>query len=1142
MTFEVQSRVTDAAGAWTLHASGRLALADTEESTLDLGAARARCADEVGGEEFYRRLAQRGNDWGPCFRGLAHVWRGPNEAVAEVRAPQALTDDLERYRFHPALADAAGHALAATIPLEASAGRLGGAFVGGALDRFVLYRAPRGRLFTHARRRDASGHDNVLMGDVRLVDETGTVVAEVQGARLWYLDAGAGPVMDDTLARRLYAIQWRPAPMTTVPSPRTGRWLIFADADGVGAAVAARLSGEGAGCVLVQPGERYEPLSPDRFLVRPGDREDIRRLLTTVLEGPGCAGIVHLWSLDGKVSADATAADLAAAQRLGCGSLLPLIQELAAARRPGRLPLWLVTRGAQPAGGVVAPDTLTAASVWGMGRTLAVEHADLWGGLVDLDPHAAAEQAAAMLDAQLLSADGEDQVAFRGDERFVARLVRTSSPRANRPARWRPDASYLITGGLGGLGLQVARWMVEQGARRIVLLGRSGLPPRGDWSAVDPASRTGRRISAVRELEALGASVHLAAVDVADEPALRHFLDAFRREAWPPIRGVVHAAGTVHYGPLVQTTEAQLDDVLRSKTTGAWLLHRLLAGDALDFFVLFSSASGVLSSPLVGAYAAANTFLDALAHHRVGEGQPALSIDWGLWAGAGMAEQVDADGLALLTARGMGSLPPEQALEALGAFLSSAAVQVGVIPVNWPVWRERYPMFTAAPFLADVLGGEIAPTVSGEATAVREDLLALEPAARAEAVRDRLRAHAAAVLRLDPATIDVNEPLTAFGIDSLMAVELKNRVDRDLGLSIPLVHYLDGSGIERLAGALLDSAASARPVRALRGGRRGERAAGSAAGDVGRRSRRSAEANAGRARGIMTELSADAKRELLARLLRERAEQRRSAADARGTGAEVAKPVLRRSARDGARADAVLRPGAHVVPGAAAPGQPGLQPGHASRPQRVARRRGASSQRRGRGDPARGAARHVSDRRGTPRGADRRHPGRGRCRWKICVACRPRPVTPRSVAEEPPRAGRRSTSPRGRCFERRSSGSADDRARPGARGAPHRLGRLVVEPHAPASSPPFTRRSSSGVAGGRPRLAGAVRRLRGLAASVVDGRSPGVAARATGSTVSAARCPCSSCQWTGPGRRSHLRRRGADVGRRAAGAREAASS
>ena len=212
--------------------------------------------------------------------------------------------------------------------------------------------------------------------------------------------------------------------------------------------------------------------------------------------------------------------------------------------------------------------------------------------------------------------------------------------------------------------------MIEQGARRLVLLGRSGLPPRAEWGALDPGSRAGRRAAAVRGLEALGASVHLAAVDVADEAALREFLETFRREGWPPIRGVVHAAGTVHYGPLVQTTPAQLDDVLRSKVTGAWLLHRLLADEPLDFFVLFASASGVLSSPLVGAYAAANAFLDALAHRRADEGRPALSVDWGLWAGAGMAELVDAEGLAALTARGMGSLAPEQALEALGALLA----------------------------------------------------------------------------------------------------------------------------------------------------------------------------------------------------------------------------------------------------------------------------------------------------------------------------------------------------------------------------------------------------------------------------------------------------------------------------------------
>jgi acyl transferase domain-containing protein len=814
--FAVQSRAVGAAGeasAWTLHATGRLAAGDAgDEPTLDVDEIRARCPEEVSGEEFYRRLAARGNDWGPCFRGLARVWRGREEAVAEVRAPGALATGLDRYRFHPALADAAGHALAATIPLERSEGRLGGAFVGGALDRFVFRRPPRGRLFTHARRRDAGGADNVLAGDVRLVDETGAVVAEVQGARLWYLDAGAAATSEATLARRLYAVEWRRASMPTATPPSPGRWLILADADGVGAAVAAWLSAAGAACVLVHPGERYERLPPDRIVVRPDAREDVRRLVTEMVGAGGCAGVVHLWSLDSKVGPDATGADVEAAQRGGCASLLVLVQELAAARRPGRLPLWLVTRGAQPAGGVGAPEALPAAALWGMGRTLAVEHADLWGGLVDLDPGAPAENAAAMLGAHVLAADGEDQVAFRGGERCAARLVRTSPGDADRSGRWRPDASYLVTGGLGGLGLQVARWMVEQGARRIVLVGRSGLPARREWSRVDPASRDGRRIAAVRSLEALGASVHLAAVDVADERGLREFLDAFRGEGWPPIRGVVHAAGTVLYGPLAQTSASQLAEVLRPKVVGAWLLHRLLAADPLDFFVLFSSASGVLSSPLVGAYAAANACLDALAHRRVSEGRPALSIDWGLWAGAGMAEQVDAEGLAALTARGMGSLAPEQALEALGAFLDSTRAQVGVIPVNWPVWRERYPMFTAAPFLAEILGGEPGPAGAAPAVDAGADLLALEPAARAGTVLARLRGHMSAVLRVDPETIDAEEPLTSFGIDSLMAVELKNRVDRDLGLSVPLVHYLDGSGIGRLTQVLLESVGAPAPA------------------------------------------------------------------------------------------------------------------------------------------------------------------------------------------------------------------------------------------------------------------------------------------------------------------------------------------
>jgi len=178
---------------------------------------------------------------------------------------------------------------------------------------------------------------------------------------------------------------------------------------------------------------------------------------------------------------------------------------------------------------------------------------------------------------------------------------------------WRSDGSYLITGGLGDLGLLVARWMVEQGARRLILLARAPLPPRCDWHEVKSGSRLAEQIGAIRELEAMGASVHHTSVDVADEAQLRSFLETYRREAWPPIRGVIHAAGVVENRTILEMDADALKAVLRPKVAGGWLLHRLLAEDPLEFFVLFSSATSLLGSPRLAHYAAANAFLDALA-------------------------------------------------------------------------------------------------------------------------------------------------------------------------------------------------------------------------------------------------------------------------------------------------------------------------------------------------------------------------------------------------------------------------------------------------------------------------------------------------------------------------------------------------
>jgi NAD(P)-dependent dehydrogenase (short-subunit alcohol dehydrogenase family)/acyl carrier protein len=449
--------------------------------------------------------------------------------------------------------------------------------------------------------------------------------------------------------------------------------------------------------------------------------------------------------------------------------------------------------------------------MWGLGRVVAREHPTFWGGLVDLDPDASTHDTAEQLWPEISGARGEDQLAFRQGRRYVGRLVRWHpSPAQAASFHWRTDGSYLITGGLGDLGLLVARWMVEQGARRLILLGRTRLPPRANWDAAEAGSHVSRQITAIRDLEALGASVHLAAVDVADEGELRGFLDAFRAEGWPPIRGVVHAAGILHDGMLVQLDAASLRAVLRPKMMGGWLLHRLLQDAALDFFVLFSSAGSVLGQPGQGNYAAANAFLDALAHHRHAEGRPALSINWGAWAGEGLAESAGGKRLAArLALLGISSIVPERALEALGRLLGQSATQVVAVPVDWKHYQEFSPVGSDTPLLSELAREGAAVARQGEHTSEQRDaLLAAGPEERARLLQAYLSEQVGRSLGISPAKLEPQQPLSDLGLDSLMAVELKNRIAVDLKVNVPVVKFLQGFSIDQVVVQVLQELAA----------------------------------------------------------------------------------------------------------------------------------------------------------------------------------------------------------------------------------------------------------------------------------------------------------------------------------------------
>ncbi len=362
----------------------------------------------------------------------------------------------------------------------------------------------------------------------------------------------------------------------------------------------------------------------------------------------------------------------------------------------------------------------------------------------------------------------------------------------------RRDGTYLITGGTGALGLQVAEWLAGQGAGVIALMSR-----REASAEVETA------LNAIREC---GSKVVVIRGDIADADSLAGALAQLPKDA-PPLRGVIHAAGVLADGILTDMTLDQLDRAMAPKAQGARNLDVATRNAPLDFFVMFSSVASVLGSPGQANYAAGNAYLDALAHARRAQGLPATAINWGPWAGSGMAAEAGRD--ASVKSRGMGLIEPEQGLELLGRLIKSGAAQVAVMDAGW---ADMFRMLgSRRPALFNTIAEEVKES-GGEATtgrvdhAFRQQLIDANEATRISLVQEFIRQELARIIGVDPSGLEVDQPLSTFGLDSLLALELKNNLESRLDFTLPMAKLMEGPSIASLAAVTAELVAGGSPA------------------------------------------------------------------------------------------------------------------------------------------------------------------------------------------------------------------------------------------------------------------------------------------------------------------------------------------
>ncbi|KPA09304.1 short-chain dehydrogenase [Candidatus Magnetomorum sp. HK-1] len=753
-----------------LHTDGKLIHhINPNTSQLYIDEIKERCPNALSGNELYKAMNQFGFDLGDGFQWVKSIWKSNNEVLCLLEIPETVNRQ-EEYQIHPGLIDSF------LQPFFLGAKKLlNKTYVPFRIDKFNYYKPydNKGQLWAHTIFRNEMIQNEKMLIDSKLYDESYQLIAEVIGLELRIASK-------ESLFRNLtkdyshwvFTNSWIKKEVKidlAKIKKKPKKWFIVTDL--IHQSLSEKL------------GQKLKALGDQYFLgtfndeigyqIKSGDKEEFLNIFKLIGQIDGiifCPGLDKTSDTYHNCNANTFLLD----------SALHLVQAITSAGWQNLPQLWILTRQSQPALNQCELN-LKQSPLWGFAQVIHQEYPSLKCVCIDLDKDKN-EREVEFIFQELFSPDfNEYKIAYRQDNRYCERLS-TYQLSTDEDKIIKEDCSYLITGGTGSLGFQACRWLTELGAQFIILTARNA----PDDSVLEK----------IKHLENSGAKILFIQSDISIESNAKElFINA--SESMPQIAGIIHTAGVLDDATIMNQTIEKFNNVLEPKTSGAWNLHVYSKDLNLDFLVFFSSAVSIIGSPGQSNYAAANSFMDSLAHYRHSLGLPALSINWGLWEGSSMLDSLDAMDQRRWSDRGLKYLNPKKGFGILKKLIPGKEAQVSVLPVNWSTFLGQY-LENKIPHFFDAFIKDNSKKISKKSNLIQR-LKVLKIDKQKELIFKHIQDITSEIMGLDSTEkIGARKRLFDAGMDSLMAITLKNRLEADFEQSFVPTLVFDYPMIESI--------------------------------------------------------------------------------------------------------------------------------------------------------------------------------------------------------------------------------------------------------------------------------------------------------------------------------------------------------